>query len=85
MIDREDYSDSLINVRFSIGGLEHLGIKEKVMAGILKTGRNTEYEFTNQNGKAFVTFRVPTQVIPEIAMELAKMNLAIYEITDVKN
>ena len=46
MIDREDYSDSLINVRFSIGGLEHQGIKEKVMAGILKTGRNTEYEFT---------------------------------------
>ena len=81
MIDRKNYSDDLIQVRFSIGGLEHKDIQEQVIQGITDFDKTIGYEFKNENGQIVMVVYTPIQVIPEIVRLLGKKGIAIYEVS----
>lgn len=81
MIDRKNYSDDLIQVRFSIGGLEHKDIQEQVIQEITDFDKTIGYEFKNENGQIVMVVHTPIQVIPEIVRLLGKKGIAIYEVS----
>lgn len=84
MIDRKNYNDDLIYVRFSIGGLEHEDIQEQVVQGIMDLGKNIWYEFKNENAQIVMVVNIPIQVIPEIVSSLGKKGIAIYEVSKLE-
>lgn len=81
MIDRKNYSDDLIQVRFSIGGVEHKDIQEQVIQVITDFDKTLGYEFRNEDDQIVMVVHTPIQVIPEIVSLLGKKDIAIYEVS----
>ena len=81
MIDRKKYSDDLIQVRFSIGGVEHKDIQEQVIQVITDLDKTLGYEFRNEDDQIVMVVHTPIQVIPEIVSLLGKKDIAIYEVS----
>lgn len=81
MIDRKDYSDHLIKVKFNIGGLEIESIQNQVIHITQKTHQLVDYEFKNDNNQVVLLLTIPIQAIPEIIRSLAQNNIGIYEVS----
>ena len=84
MIDKSNYGTELIEVFFSIGGIEDYIIKEKVFNQVRNYPQIASFSVVKLNNTSVLYLKLHTQVIPELIISLSKENIAIYQVSEYK-
>ena len=85
MINRFNYSNTLISVDISIGGIETEAIQQIASKEVEKFDQVSSFSFKELEGVCVLSLDLPIQVIPELIRAFCQQNLAIYEISSLSS